>query len=214
MKKEDQPQGLSEADEPIDSSMMPDLSKNESPMLDEEWLSLTKDWQEQPFEKTDMSALVKKTKRRTYWAKSILVLDVLSTIFVFALFIYGCFVEQWSNSVQLFLLFFGIGSTVYVYYEVKYRLHAWQQNCGSPEKAVEHAIAGCESSIKFSKLVKLFSWLMFPSLNGFLYLMMIDSEKSLWPPIIITNILLVATVVITHIIENKRIAELALLSKV
>ena len=38
-------------------------------MLDEQWLSLTQDWQAQPFEKTDMAALVKQTKRRTYLGK-------------------------------------------------------------------------------------------------------------------------------------------------
>ena len=41
-------------------------------ILDEQWLSLSQDWQSQPYEKTDIQALLKQTKKRTLLALSLI----------------------------------------------------------------------------------------------------------------------------------------------
>lgn len=203
-------QDISGADDKQEiDSVMPD-----SPMLDEQWQSLTKDWQAQPFEKTDMNALVKKTKRRTYWAKSLLALDITATVLIFSIFIYGCFADKWEMSTQLFLFFSGIGSIIFVYYEFKIRLNTWQQNCGTPDKALEHAIASCQSSIKYIKLIKSWSWVMFPGMNCYLYIALQGTDKSLWSSFFFINIFMVATWLVTHAFHKKRIKELKELTKI
>ncbi|GAA0810402.1 hypothetical protein GCM10009111_01230 [Colwellia asteriadis] len=190
-----------------------DFDASTSPMLDEQWLSLTQDWQEQSFEKTDMNALVKQTKRRTYWAKSLLVLDVISTLFIFAMFVYGYFNDVWSTATQVFLLGSGIGSSIYVYYEFKIRLNTWQKNCGSPEKALENAIASCQSSISYIKLIKYSFWAMLPIMNYYFYIASQEFEKSPWPPFIVVNSLIVIIWLVTHVFHKKRLKELSLLTK-
>ena len=132
----------------------------------------------------------------------------------FIMFIYGFYAEKWSTASQVFLFCTGVGSTVYVYYEFKIRLSTWRQNCGSPEKAVENAIASCESSIKFIKLIKFSFWIMLPVMNWYLYAIINESEKSLLPPLIISNSIMVVTLLITHVFHKKRLKELSLLSQV
>jgi hypothetical protein len=181
--------------------------------LDENWLLLSQDWQAQPFEKTDMKTLVKQTKKRTYWAKSLLALDIVATLVFIIVFIVGFFIEQWSTATQVYLFIGSVGSTIFVYYEFKIRLNTWKRNCGSPEKAVENAIASCESSIKYSKLLKLSSWLMTPIINGYIYIMVIYSDKSFWPPFIIANLFIILMWVIAHVFHKKRLKEIDILSQ-
>ena len=183
-------------------------------MLDEQWQSLSQDWQAQPFKKTDMQALVSKTKKRTYWAKALLALDVLATVFIFVMFVYGFYAEKWSTATQTFLFCSGIGSIIYVYYEFQIRLNTWQQNCGSPDNALTNGIASCQSSIKYIKLIKLWFWITLPGVNWYLYVMSHELEKSLVLSAIIINGIIVITWLVTHVFHKKRIKELKELSQI
>mgnify|MGYP005810322047 CR=1 FL=1 len=179
-----------------------------SSILDEEWLSLTQDWQAQPYEKTDIQALLKQTKRRTLWAKSLLILDIAATVGLLIAFVIGLFQGDWGNATIAYLGFGGLFSAVFVYYEVKIRQQIWLYSCDSPEKAISNAISGCRSSIKYVQLIKYSTWLLLPLVNGYLFVMLTESGKSPWPPFLVINLSVLVTWLISHFFYLKRKKEL------
>ncbi|KGJ88947.1 hypothetical protein [Colwellia psychrerythraea] len=183
-----------------------------SNVLDEQWLSLSQDWQSQPYEKTDIQALLVQTKKRTLLAKSLLVIDVVATLGLIIALLVGLYQGDWGRATITYLAFGAITSVVFVYYEIKIRLRIWQHSCDSPDKAVANAIAGVESSIKYIKLIKLSCWLLFPAVNWYLYAMIGESEKSPWPPYLIINIIIVSLWLVSHWFHIKRTKELSQLS--
>ncbi len=181
--------------------------------LDEDWLLLSQDWQAQPFEKTDIKALLKQTKKRTLLAKSLLAIDVIATFGIFIALLVGLYQGDWGTATISYLLFGFITSVVFVYYEIKIRLRIWQHSCDSPDKAVANAIAGVESSIKYTKLIKLSCWVLLPVVNWYVYVMIQESEKSPWPPFLVMNSFILVMWFITHWFYLKREKELQQLSK-
>lgn len=176
--------------------------------LDENWLLLSQDWQAQPFEKTDIQALLKQTKKRTLLAKSLLALDVIATMGIFIALLVGLYQGDWGTATISYLLFGFITSVIFVFYEIKIRLRIWQHSCDSPDKAVENAIAGVESSIKYTKLIKLSCWILMPVANWYVYVMIQESEKSPWPPFLVMNSFIIIMWLITHWFYLKRDKEL------
>ena len=146
-------------------------------VLDEQWLSLSQDWQSQPYEKTDIQTLLKQTKKRTLLAKSLLLIDAIATLGLIIALLVGLYQGDWGTATIAYLAFGAITSVVFVYYEIKIRLRIWQHSCDSPDKAVANAIAGVESSIKYIKLIKLSCWLLLPAANWYVYAMIGESEQ-------------------------------------
>ncbi len=192
----------------VDSHFENKKSRVESSILDEQWLTLTKDWQAQPFEKTDIQALLKQTKRRTLWAKSLLTLDVVATIGMLIAFCIGLYQGDWKNATLVYIGVGGLLSAVFVYYEVKIRQQTWQHSCDSPDKAITNAIAGCKSSIKYVLLIKYSTWLVVPLVNVYIFAMVSESEKSPWPPFITVNLFVTAMWGVSHLFHLKRKKEL------
>ncbi len=178
-------------------------SPEEKP-LDEDWLLLSKDWQTQPYEKTDIEELLKQTKKRTLLAKSLLALDVIATIGLFIALFVALYQGDWDRATVAYLAFGSIGSLVFVCYEIKIRFRIWQHCCDSPDKAVENAILGIESSIRYIKLIKLFCWLLLPVVNWYINVMLEESEKSPWPPFLAINSFVIVMWSITHWFHLKR----------
>ena len=181
-------------------------------VLDEQWLSLSQDWQSQPYEKTDIQALLKQTKKRTLLAKSLLVVDVIATLGLIIALLVGLYQGDWGTATIIYLAFGAITSVVFVYYEIKIRLRIWQHSCDSPDKAIVNAIAGVESSIKYIKLIKLSCWLLLPAVNWYIYAMIGETEKSPWPPFFVINMVIVSLWLISHWFHQKRTKELIQLS--
>ncbi|MBU2925553.1 hypothetical protein Q4530_14315 [Colwellia sp. 1_MG-2023] len=177
--------------------------------LDEDWLRLSQDWQEQPFEKTDIKKLLKQTKKRTLQAKFLLSLNVLATIAIVIMLIVAVYQGDWGTASIIYLSFGSVASIIFVYYEIKIRLHTWQQSSDSPDKAIANAIAGVESSIKYIRLTKLSFWLFLPLVNWYIYATITESEKSPWPPFFVINIFLLVMWLITHWFQRKRVKELS-----
>jgi hypothetical protein len=184
------------------------LSSDEQP-LDENWLLLSQDWQTQPYEKTDVSALLRQTKKRTLLAKSLLALDVLATLALVVALLVGLYQGDWGTATIAYLTFGSIGSLVFVYYEIKIRLYLWQHCCDSPDKAVANAISGIESSIRYIKLTKLSCYFLLPAVNWYLYAMIAESEKSPWLSFIVINSFIIGMWLLTHWFHLKRNKELS-----
>tara|TARA_R100001377_G_scaffold66554_1_gene41801 strand:- start:373 stop:1038 length:666 start_codon:yes stop_codon:yes gene_type:complete len=181
-------------------------------ILDEQWLTLSQDWQSQPYEKADIQALLKQTKKRTLLAKSLLAIDAITTIGLIIALVVGLYQGDWGTATIAYLAFGAITSVVFVYYEIKIRLRIWQHSCDSPDKAVANAIEGAESSIKYIKLIKLSCWLILPAANWYIYAMVSGSEKSPWPPFFVINIVIVSLWLVSHWFHKKRTKELSQLN--
>lgn len=186
------------------------IDKPEQPidMLEADWQAMSDDWQSQPYEKVDIAALLKQTKKRTLWAKSCLGLNILATVGLFISFIYGVTKGELSQPMNTYLGLGGVLSAIFVYYEIKIRLNTWQQCCDSPDKAIDNAIAGCKSSLRYIILTKL-SFIPFLILaNWFVFAMTQVSEKSFWPPLLFINGFMLTMYVITDWFHRKRKKEL------
>ena len=204
-------QRQSQAESVLDVSTLPkndDATPLDTSVIDEQWAEMAQDWQSQPVERTDIQALLKQTKRRTWLAKSLLALDIVATLGIIIALIYGLYQGDWGAPTIAYLSFGAILSIVFVYYEIKIRSRTWQQSCDSPDRAIDNAIAGCQSSIKYIKLIKLSCYLLIPGANWYIYAMLTISQKSPWPPFIVMNIFILIVWLITHHFDKKRNAEL------
>lgn len=181
---------------------------NPNNMLDEQWEALSQDWQAQPFEKVDAKALLKQTKKRTFWAKGLLILNIVATL----AFIIAVCVMLYSGSEDkttlAYLIFGAAGSIIFVYYEIKIRLAVWKQVAASPEKAIENAIKGIESSISYIRLTKFSSFILVPACNWYVYEMAIQHGKAVLGGIITVNVTMAIMLAITHWFHVKRLKEL------
>lgn len=173
-------------------------------IIDEQWESLSQDWQNQPVEKTDIKALLKQTKKRTVWAKSCFGLNVLATVSLLCAFLYSIFNGEFGKPANTYFGLGGLMSLVFVYYELKIRAATWRKISESPDKAIENAIAGYESSLRYMMLTK-WSCLPFGVLaNWFVYAMGQEREKPVLFAFIFINVFIAVMYVITEIIHRKR----------
>lgn len=172
-----------------------------------DWSTMSEDWQSQPFTKIDIQRLLSQTQRRTLWAKLCLGLNFLASFFIFFSFIYGLTLGDYSQLVNIYLGFGSILSFVFMYYELKIRLKVWQSCCDSPDKAIQNAMTGIESSIKYCRLTKLSIVPFFILFNWFCYAVTSEQDKSIWLPLLIVNGFLLTVYITTDIMQRKRQAQ-------
>ncbi|MGB1199121.1 MAG: hypothetical protein ACPG46_08730 [Thalassotalea sp.] len=172
------------------------------------WDELTQDWQEQPYQKTDISELVKQTKRRVVVGKCCLVLDLVGTLGAIVAFIYGATLGGWKEPTLYYLGFGCIISAIFCFQTVKVRVQGWRQLKGSPDNAIANAIINCKSSIQYTQLSKYVCYLILPAANWYLFEIMSTSEKSVTPPLIFINVFLSVVWAISHYFFIKRSKEL------
>ena len=177
--------------------------------LDNTWAELAQDWQSQPYEKVDVQALLTQTKKRTYWAKFLLGLNILATISIIIVVIVMWLSNSQDKTTMTYLIFAAVGSIVFVYYEIKIRLNAWQQISTSPDLAVKYAIKGIESSINYIRLTKFSCWFLVPAGSWYVIEMAKQNDKSIWLGLIIMNVSVGVMWGITHLFHLKRKTELA-----
>jgi hypothetical protein len=183
--------------DPIDTSV-----------IDDQWAEMTQDWQSQPFTKTDINKLLKQTKQRTLWAKCLLALDIISTLAILFVAVYMWINGSKDQSTIIYLGGGGLLSIVFVYYAIKVRLSAWKINCGSPDKAIEQAIAGCHSSLNYIKLIKLSYIIVWPFAHWYIIAVAQQTEKSPIIGLVFINVLLGTAWFVSHRFYKKRVEEL------
>ena len=186
----------------------------EQPPLDENWLAISQDWQDLPYEKTDVDALVKKTKRRTWWAKFVMGLNIIATVGILIALLVGFYRGDWQTPTLVYTGFVFIASVVFIYYEVKIRLAAWQLTDAGPDDALKAAISGCQSSLHYARLVKWSFYLLTVPVNWYVYAMMEFKAKITWKTFVITNVILLVMYLINQRYQKKRQRELSLLEQV
>ena len=173
-------------------------------VFDDAWAELSQDWQAQPTPKTDINALVKRTRRRTRGAKLCFALNIIATLGLLLVFLYGVFDGQLGGPVNTYLGLGGLISLIFVYFETKLRLATWSQLCDSPEKAIDNAIAGSESSMKYLWITKISFLPFLPLVNWFVYTVGQSSEKPLLTALLIANGFMLAMYLVVEYLHRKR----------
>lgn len=179
-----------------------------SNLLDEQWEILSQDWQSQPYAKADVEALLKQTRARTLWAKTLLILNIIATLFFIGMAATMMITGSEDTATMFYFIFAAIFSIVFVYYEVRIRLTVWRQFASSPEQAVDNAIKGLESSLKYIQLTKNFCWVLLPGGCWYAVEMAEQAEKSPWSGVIFVSIFISLIWAITHGFYLKRSKEL------
>ncbi|WDE06463.1 hypothetical protein SG34_005955 [Thalassomonas viridans] len=186
---------------------------NEESPLDDSWLAISQDWQEQPYEKANLDALVRKTRRRTWWAKACLVANILATAGMLVTLLVGLYRGDWETPHLVTLAVLFVSSVVYVYIEIKIRSAAWQLNDAGPDHALKAAISGGKSSLQYARLMKWSFYFLIIPLNWYAYAMMEFREKITWKTFAFINVFLLVMYICTHIYQKKRERELASLKQ-
>lgn len=186
----------------------------DSSVIDEQWAQMSQDWQSQPIIKTDINRLLKQTKQRTVWAKSLLVIDIMATLAMLFVASYMWLSGSKDQATIIYLGGGGILSIIFVIFAIKARLSAWKINCGSPDKAIEHAIVGCQSSISYIKLIKFSCLIIGPFANWYVFAVTEQLEKSPIVGLAILNIFLVSIWLVSQSFYIKRQKELKQLNDI
>ncbi|RHW77608.1 hypothetical protein [Colwellia sp. RSH04] len=172
--------------------------------IDDAWAELSQDWQAQPTPKTDIQALLKQTRRRTFGAKLCFALNVIATLSLIGVFIYGVFDNQLGDPFNTYIGFGALLSVFFVSFEIKIRAATWRQLCDSPDKAIENAVIACKSSMNYMRMTK-YSFIPFLILvNWFIFALEETTEKSIIPPLIFVNSFMLAMFVLFEYLHRKR----------
>ncbi|WDE12903.1 hypothetical protein [Thalassomonas haliotis] len=181
---------------------------NEQAPLDDNWLAISQDWQAQPYEKANLDALVKKTRRRTWWAKLVLAANVLATGGILLALIIGYYLGKWQTPTLAYLAFGFVFSVVFVYYEIKIRRSAWQLTNAGADEALKAAVLGCQSSLQYARLMKWSFYFLVIPVNWYVYAMMQIRETVGWDAFVFANTLLAVMYIGSHRYQKKRQREL------
>jgi hypothetical protein len=177
---------------------------NTSDMLDDTWTELSQDWQAQPTAKTDINALVKRTRKRTRQAKFVFALDIILALAIILFFFYGVYDGQWGEPTNIYAGLGGLAAGVFVYLETKIRVATWSHLCDSPEKAIDNAIAGSESALKYLLFSKISLLPLLPLLNWYIYAMSQTSDKTVWFAYLMANSLMLVIYLVVEFLHRKR----------
>jgi len=205
-----------QAESVLDITSLPkqsDAASLDTSVIDEQWAEMTQDWQSQPFIKTDMTALIKQTKRRMLQAKALLAFDVIGTFLLTLAVLYGSFYGDWDVATLIYGGSASILSIIFVSFAAKIRLASWRLFAVEPENIISTAIVGCKASLQYIKLLKLSCYALIPMMNWYLYEIVTSKGKSLLIPLLIANGSILVMYLITHYYQVKREQELAQLNK-
>lgn len=187
---------------------------SEKSPLDESWDSLVDDWQSQPYEKVDMTELIRQLKKRTFWAKLCLGFDVAGTLFLFFAWYWIAVNEPEDRATFIYVGIGAIGSVFYTFYAFKIRLESWRLSASSPSEYFDKYISGIKGAIRYAKLLKYTSFSMFPMVNWYVWEMSKSREKSFWLAYLLVNLVVVGMVAIGIYLQKRREKELINLNEI
>lgn len=188
-----------DADKQMTKSPLDELTDDNT-----DWQVLSQDWQSQPYQKSDIEALIKQTRRRVFWAKTILALDLISTLSLIVLFFVGMVSDAWSVATSLYIGFGAIVSVAFCVYTFRFRMNVWRQVAQSPENAIPNAMANCQASIRYFEVCKWFAYILFPVANWYIYEVAKVNETPLLRGIVLANALILAVWGGCHYFQKKR----------
>ncbi|REL25940.1 hypothetical protein DXX93_04770 [Thalassotalea euphylliae] len=202
------------SDEQLEQAQMSSEQVAENDLLDQQWSTLVEDWQSQPYEKVDMTKLVKQLKKRTLAAKAILGFDVLATVSLFSILAH-LFTEQESDWPSIiYIAFAAFGSLIYTIIEFKIRIKTWRMDASDPEQVFEKNISGVKGAIQYAKLWIVSCYLLAPVMNWYLWEVSKTQDDNMLPMFLFANGLLTVMVVGAYLYKRKRVKELENINKI
>jgi hypothetical protein len=193
---------------PIDNAL------EKSKVEEDTWAELRQDWQSQPTSKTDVDALMKRTRKKMRIAKTCFAANIIATFGLIITFFYGIYDDQWGEPFNIYLGLGGLLSVVFVYFETKIRLATWRQISDSPEKAIENAIASSESSMKYMLITKISFLPFLPLINWFIYTVSQTNNKDALPGYLMANGFMLGVYLVVEYLHRKRKREYQQLLKI
>ncbi len=181
---------------------------------DDTWAELSQDWQSQSTPKADLDELVKNTRKRTRMAKLCFSANIIATLGLIIVFLYGVYDGQWGEPFNIYLGLGGLMSVVFVSFETKLRLTTWTQISDSPDKAIENAIALSKASIKYMLITKISFLPFLPLINWYIYTVSQTNNKDALPAYLMANGLIVVTYLVVEHLHRKRKSEYQKLLKI
>ncbi|NMP30887.1 hypothetical protein HII17_04860 [Thalassotalea sp. M1531] len=176
--------------------------------LDEQWDSLVEDWQSQPYEKVNITKLIHQLKKRTLYAKSVLGLDVLATLFLFSALFYELKQVPVDIATVIFVGIGAVGSLIYTIVEFNIRIKTWRLDASDPKQAFEKNISGLKGAIQFANLWLYSCYIICPIVNWYIWELSKTSEKPILPAYLFANGLVAVMLIGAYIYKNKRQTEL------
>ena len=186
---------------------MTDKSPKEE-LFDQQWDDLVDDWQSQPVEKVDTNKLIKQLKKRTFYAKFILLLDVVATIGLFWSFIWSLQEETVHMPTTVFLGVGAVGSLIYTILEFKIRIATWQLDASDAEQVFNKNISGLKGAIQYANLWLYSCYIMLPLANWFVWEVGKTTDKSMLFGYLFANGMLVSMFVGAKYYQKLRQKEL------
>jgi len=176
--------------------------------LDEQWDDLMEDWQSQPYEKVDIDKLVKQMKKRTFFAKAVLFLDVIATISLFSALYYVLTEEPDDVATAIYVGIGAVGSLIYTIIEFNIRIKTWRLDASDPKQAFEKNISGLKGAIQYANLWIYSCYIMFPMVNWYIWELGKTTEKSVLPAYLFANGLVAIMIIGAYLYKAKRVKEL------
>jgi hypothetical protein len=181
--------------------------------IDEQWDDLVSDWQTQPYEKVDIEKLIIQLRKRTLWAKILLGIDVLATIFLFSACYWHATYEPEDVATIIYLGVGAVGSFFYTGLLFRIRLQTWKMDASDPKQYFDKTVNGINGALKLAKLLKYTCYFMVPMINWYLWEVSKTSEKNMLVGYIIANVFIFIMYVASHIYQRRREKELIRLSE-
>ena len=178
------------------------------PALSDDWQSFASDWQSQPYNKVDIDALVKQTQRRSFWAKCLLAIDSVTIVILFGFLAYLFAQPDTDKATIAYVLSACVIFGTYLFYAVKLRLSSWKLMSSEPSTIIQSAKIGIKSSLQYIKLLTIATWLFWPTFNIYAYVVAPLREKEIVIPVIVANAVIIISLIILKVMQNKRKKEL------
>lgn len=186
---------------------------SEKSPLNENWDSLVDDWQTQPYEKVDMTKLVKQLRRRTLGAYANLALDIVATIFLFVACYWVSVNEPEDRATIIYLAIGGVGSLIYTIFEIKIRLATWKMDATSPSEYFEKNMSALRGSVRFANVWLVSCYIMLPIINWYVWELGKTTEKNINLAYLLANFFVVVLIVLGMIFKRRRKSELSRLEE-
>jgi len=197
----------------IDLSKLHVKKETTKETLDQDWLDLVEDWQQQPFTKVDINQLTQQTARRIFKTKLIFTTDLIATIVIIISFFHVWLFSSEDKSTVIYIGFAALTTPIYMYISYKMRIASWKIGVGTPTSAISAAIEACYSSIQFLQLLKYSVFALFIPINWYVYALKTAQNKPMLFGFILVNSILLLMYAISYRMQQKRKNELANLKK-
>ncbi|MFD2164763.1 hypothetical protein ACFSJY_00660 [Thalassotalea euphylliae] len=181
---------------------------SEKSPIDEQWDSLVDDWQSQPYEKVDTNKLIKQLKKRTFYAKLVLFLDVIATVGLAWSFFWSLDNDDFNLPTTIYLGVGAVGSLIYTILAFNIRFATWRMDASDPEQVFHKNMSALKGAIQYANLWVYSCYIILPLGNWFVWEIGKTTEKSMFYGYVFMNSLTLFMIACGLVFKARRQREL------